>query len=581
MDFAHVADSYKEPLFVYPSSDHPSAELKDAYAARNSSRKRYEEARKEREALELETATKLGRLHNLMRESHERERKAKRALRQRTNHVYEAEMQEAGDNCEFNDRLVRLKAYAKKHKGLPASLLTPERKGDDNGDTTKPEGHGETNATAEDEGEARELAEWVRGRQRAYEQSNTNNDDDASTSHPSSIPPHHLAALENAGVPLSLSDEDKWHRSLLAFQRYAGEYWANPVLVQITDGDVMRSIAEELIPGTSDGTLVERRDATALRAWCSEQQERYQDGELSKEERSSARGRYARLVDSGFAFDVFPSDARWEEHVASLSRFRAKYGHVRVPEGYRPSDNVAPPASAEDLDLRGFVERVRTLLHRDALAPRRSAHLKRVGLYDDVGGRVYDAHVRFCEEGREERGEGRRVKRKFEALAVMARKESSLAPKKAVVTRGSMDNWAEKLEKLVAYKEKHDTIIDIQNDVKLRGWTYSIIRKLSINSSSLRGDKMNLIESHEGLKEYLLRKENVEAATAEIRARKSDGPQREDDDDDDDDKRELEELADDALLGEIKDEEVNALIDVKEEDLAMVGSLNTMGGSKK
>lgn len=68
---------------------------------------------------------------------------------------------------------------------------------------------------------------------------------------------------------------------------------------------------------------------------------------------------------------------------------------------------------------------------------------------------------------------------------------------------------------LVAYWKKHGSVADIQNDVKLRGWTFSVIRKLSINSSSLQGEKTRLIESHEGLKEHLSEKELVEAARAD------------------------------------------------------------------
>lgn len=64
---------------------------------------------------------------------------------------------------------------------------------------------------------------------------------------------------------------------------------------------------------------------------------------------------------------------------------------------------------------------------------------------------------------------------------------------------------------LLAYKEKHGNI-DVKNDVKLRGWVLSIIRKLNINSVSLNGEKMDLINKHEGLRDYLLQKELVEMA---------------------------------------------------------------------
>ena len=70
---------------------------------------------------------------------------------------------------------------------------------------------------------------------------------------------------------------------------------------------------------------------------------------------------------------------------------------------------------------------------------------------------------------------------------------------------------------MIAYKNEHGNVIDIKNDVKLRLWVYSIIRKLSINSSALKGEKMKLIEEYDGLKEFLLQKDHLDAAQADAR----------------------------------------------------------------
>lgn len=62
---------------------------------------------------------------------------------------------------------------------------------------------------------------------------------------------------------------------------------------------------------------------------------------------------------------------------------------------------------------------------------------------------------------------------------------------------------------IIAYKNKHGHI-DITNNVKLRGWIYSTIRKLSRNR--IPAAKLALIEKEEGLKEFLLSEENISAA---------------------------------------------------------------------
>lgn len=113
---------------------------------------------------------------------------------------------------------------------------------------------------------------------------------------------------------------------------------------------------------------------------------------------------------------------------------------------------------------------------------------------------------------------------------------------------------------MIAYKNEHGNVIDIKNDVKLRLWVYSIIRKLSINSSALKGEKMKLIEEYDGLKEFLLRKDHLDAAQADAKARK------------DKEGEEGEKTADgaagagadmmeDILLGKKEDHELNAFME--------------------
>lgn len=125
--------------------------------------------------------------------------------------------------------------------------------------------------------------------------------------------------------------------------------------------------------------------------------------------------------------------------------------------------------------------------------------------------------------------------------------------------------------------------VDIQNDVKLKRWTYSIIRKLAINSNALKGQKMALIEKEEGLKEFLLQKENVETATKFLKdykagvyskaGRAGNSPVKDDGDEGEDNfgnstiavpKVGLEELTEDVLLGNKEDHEVNAFMQSSE-----------------
>ena len=102
----------------------------------------------------------------------------------------------------------------------------------------------------------------------------------------------------------------------------------------------------------------------------------------------------------------------------------------------------------------------------------------------------------------------------------------------------------------VAYKKEHGNVLDIKNDIKLRLWVYSVIRKLTINSSALKGEKMRLIEEHDGLKEFLLLKEHRDAAYADAKARKEEASGGKD----------MEALAENVLLGKEEDHEMNAFM---------------------
>jgi hypothetical protein len=104
----------------------------------------------------------------------------------------------------------------------------------------------------------------------------------------------------------------------------------------------------------------------------------------------------------------------------------------------------------------------------------------------------------------------------------------------------------------VAYKNEYGNVLDIKNDIKLRLWVYSVIRKLTINSSALKGEKMKLIEEHDGLKEFLLLKEHREAAYADAKARKEEANGT---------GKDMEALAaENVLLGKEEDHEMNAFM---------------------
>ena len=72
-------------------------------------------------------------------------------------------------------------------------------------------------------------------------------------------------------------------------------------------------------------------------------------------------------------------------------------------------------------------------------------------MYMDMGGGVYEYHVKYCKLGRDERGEKQRTKRKFEILDAFSSQKGETV-KKRVVRRNNMDNWKEKLESELSYK---------------------------------------------------------------------------------------------------------------------------------
>ena len=415
-DFTHIADEYKAPLFTYPYCT-PSTQIMAAYRQQRVAKQRYGNFRAQREGMEHNMAEKLGKLHNLLRESHEREANAKKTLRQKTHAVYETELQEVQVRNQFVDWLARLKAFVKRYKEMP---------------TEQPDLHPLDKPT-EYQTESKLLAQWVAEQKSAH----AGNDETLVDL----VAPHHFASLENLGVEFDLSEEDNWQRSFHQFQLYEKEYWKNPLLIQDTNGDVVHAILVDE-QSTSD------ENKKALQKWCKTQRYLYeQNAPTTMEER------YTKLANAGFTFDVMLDDKTWEEHVDLVLAFKTSYGHIHIPKSYvqpnTPADDDSAPKGPQLLE---FIDKVRPLIHRDALCPKRRAHLKRVGLYGEFGGRVYEQHVQWCKVGRAERGESQRIKRKFAALAKLAEKEVVVGKK--VVKRGDMGKWEAKLDSECFYDSR-------------------------------------------------------------------------------------------------------------------------------
>ena len=63
-----------------------------------------------------------------------------------------------------------------------------------------------------------------------------------------------------------------------------------------------------------------------------------------------------------------------------IKAFNDKFDHVHVTEGYRPPDC---PTKAPK--LKSLVDKLRTVIHRDALSLKRLLHLKEANLYASMG----------------------------------------------------------------------------------------------------------------------------------------------------------------------------------------------------
>jgi len=454
LDLNHLlADEYKKPQFKYPSSA-----LQTAYDAQAGARKSLDVAQEQREELELVLSDKIGKLQNLLRESKEREVKDKQALRGSTYTVYELELQEK-DN-ELINNIDQIKAFQKIYKVLPLDLEQQAIIGKMN---------------EEDVQYHYKASEWIRGQ---LDVINT-------------LGPHHVASLEQLGIPIPSTDDDTWHKSLHQFQLYKDDYWNSPYIM--FGGDVVRSIIE-----ANEYTATKQQQE--LKDWCIQQQNQYEeDGFESNSER------YDKLVDAGFTFDAVVNDDLWSEYIIAVSTFKERFGHVHIPINDEVSN--APPS------VQNFLFKVRRLVERDALSPKRLVHLKSAGLYLDLSGQIFNAHVKYATEGRVQRGEEEKLKRKF---VVLTDAEVSTKPKKRPVSslRGSFAVWEAKLEKMATFW-KENGHIHVENDIKLRMFVYSIIRKLNMRSVALKGRKMDHIEKHSGLLTFLLQHENIQAANAD------------------------------------------------------------------
>ena len=393
-DYSHLVDDYKEPLYTYPRDD-PTQQMKVAYTAQKTSRKQYDIAKQSRAQYEIEMSEKLGKLHNLLRESNEREAVAMKTLRSKTINVYEYELQEINGNdanSKFNIGISKLKQYIKKYKGLPPSLEDMDT------DTTK-----YTN-------EGYEVSTWIASIDITL------------------LKPHQCATLENLGIPLpTLTEEDNWHRSLLQFKLFAKEYYATPITVQETNGDLLQTI--------------NKKGSEVLKVWCNEQQAHYETNAFGND-----MDKYTKLVDAGFTFDVHTDDTKWDEKLGMIQEFHDKFGHVHIPDDYSPKTSEGESSQVTAADLQTFVKQVTKLVYRDALSPKRLSSLKTSNLYSDIGGRVYDQHIQQYKSSCRESGVEPRTKRKFTALETMAQSKQIGKMKKVVLRRNNMDNWKAKLE---------------------------------------------------------------------------------------------------------------------------------------
>jgi hypothetical protein len=397
--YLHLTTGNIKPLFLHHT---PSAPLQSAYDAQRASRAQYDSASKERNQYEKDVWwEKMGRLDNLMRESMEREESVRRVLREKTCVVYELELSEGAEKEEeeFNLYIGRIKSGG-------GQLPSGESSGGDETEETKL------------------LAEWIQAQQQSYK-------DGTST-----LAPHQLATLESVGVTLPLSTHDKWHRGLVQFQQYRKEYYNNEQEDTLDDEeDVMASIASSNGSSSSSGVTT----MAELQKWCTEQQTTYQTNGFQHD-----LDKYNKLVNAGFQFDVVVREEEWEEYVDELIKFKSRFGSVHVPtnDGHQTTTTTTS-SNIDNSSLKEFVSKTRKVVQRHALSRKRMKHLKDAELYNDLGGKVYEYHAKFCREGRVARGEDLRVlkKKKRPGKEIMGVGGGV----KVVVQRGGIEKWGQKL----------------------------------------------------------------------------------------------------------------------------------------
>lgn len=347
----------------------------------------------------------MGRLDNLMRESMEREESVRRVLREKTCVVYELELSEGAEKeeeKEFNLYIGRIKSGG-------GQLPSVESSGGDETEETKL------------------LAEWIQAQQQSYK-------DGTST-----LPPHQLATLESVGVTLPLSTHDKWHRGLVQFQQYRKEYYNNEQEDTLDDEeDVMASIASSNGSSSSSGVTT----MAELQKWCTEQQTTYQTNGFQHD-----LVKYNKLVNAGFQFDVVVREEEWEEYVDELIKFKSRFGSVHVPtdDGHQTTTTTTS-SNIDNSSLKEFVSKTRKVVQRHALSRKRMKHLKDAELYNDLGGKVYEYHAKFCREGRVARGEDLRVLKKKKKKKRPGEEIMGVGGGvKVVVQRGGIEKWEQKL----------------------------------------------------------------------------------------------------------------------------------------